>query len=210
MKSFLAKPALLLLALTAAAPAVVPQKLPSGHYSKLYLDSPFTIRKAEEAAALVNPLEDYALIGVSPIGKIAGQDGYRVTLLNKKRPDERITVASGEAKSDFRILEVIKKSGDPLGTIVRMSAGSMTGTVAFDEKLLVLAIAQPTAPNQPGNPGMPQNPNGMPMPPGVSEPPVQRQARPRVVPPPVPQPPPQPGGAPNAANLQAPRQQRRN
>jgi hypothetical protein len=203
MKSTIAKPVFLLLAVTTYGWAEIPRKAPAGYYSSLHMDSPFTTKPPPVAAGpLNNPLEDYALIGVSPIGKVDNADGYRVTLLNKKKPDERITVNSGDAKSEFKILEVIRKSGDPLGTTVRMSTGSMMGTVSFDEKLLTLATAQPTAPGQIIMPGAPQLQPGMPnMPPGVPP----RQPRPRVVgPPPVPQPMP-----PTQPIPQAPRPQRR-
>ena len=127
-----------------------------------------------------NPLDDYALIGVSSIGKISGTESYRVTLINKKKPEDRITVTSGDTKSEFQILGVVPKPGSPLDTVVKMSSGSMTGTVAFDEKLLTIAAAVPKAPvpgqiNQPGGP-IPQP--GMPVP--------QRVPRLRFVPPPPP------------------------
>jgi hypothetical protein len=187
VKSSTAKPVFWLLALSTSVWAEVPQKAPPGYYSSLYTDSPFTTKPPPVTAGpLNNPLEDYALIGVSPIGRVDDADGYRVTLLNKKKPDERITVNSGDAKSDFKILEVIRKSGDPLGTTVRMSTGSMMGTVSFDEKLLTLAVAQPRVQTQQPVQGGPQLQPGMPnMPPGVPP----RQPRPRVVPPPAVPPP---------------------
>jgi hypothetical protein len=187
VNTIFATPAFLFLTLAASALAGEPVKRSQGYYSSLYTDSPFTTKPPPTAAGpMNNPLEDYALIGVSPIGKVDNADAYRVTLLNKKQPDERITVSSGDAKSDFKILEVIRKSGDPLGTTVRMSTGSMTGTVSFDEKLLTLATAQPKAPNQNPIPGGPQLQPGMPMPPGVNPPGVPpRQPRPRVIPPPA-------------------------
>ena len=177
-----ANPALALLALTGVAAADLPKKAPLSRYQSLYTNSPFTSKPPPaESGPESNPLDDYALIGVSSIGGT----GYRVTLINKKKPDERITVDSDNAKSGFKILGVTRKSGDPLGTVVKMSSGSMEGTVSFDQKLLTLVAAapkpvvqQPGQPPQPGQvqPGQPVQPGG-----------PQRQPRPRVVPPPTPQ-----------------------
>lgn len=166
-------------ALIGTVAADVPVKAPPTKYRTLWENSPFTSKPPPpEEGPISNPLEDYALGGVSPT-----TSGYRVTLLNKKKPEERITVDSDSTKSGFKILEVTRKSGDPLGTIVRMSSGALTGTVSFDEKLLTLAAppapakTQPAA--QPGQPPVPA-PNNQP---GIP----QRQPRPRVVPPPTPQ-----------------------
>lgn len=168
---------LIALACAGFAAADVPRKISVQTYSKLWNDSPFTSKPPVEAGALEkDPLEDYALIGVSPIGA----NSYRVTLINKKQPDDRIMVFSGDQKSDFKILGVTRKSGDPLGTTVNMQAGSKTGTVRYDEKLLTLTPPAAVAPPQ-------QNPvPGAPPVPGQPPPvPGQRQPRPRVVPPPA-------------------------
>lgn len=157
--------------------ADVPQKTPLNRYSKLWTDSPFTSKPPPpEAGPLNNPLDDYSLIGISPIGA----NNYRVTLINKKQPDERITVDSG-GNSDFKILGVTRKQGDPLGTTVKMSYKSMLGTVSFDEKLLTITPPPAAAPKAPAVqvPGQPPQ-----VQPGQIQP--QRQPRPRVVPPPQP------------------------
>lgn len=171
--------------------------MPINNYSSLWNNSPFTSKPPPpDAGPESNPLDDYALIGVSPIGQ-----GYRVTLINKKQPTERITVDSGSSRSGFEILGITRKPGNPLGTEVRMRSGSKTGTVSYDEKLLT--ISAPVAPP-------PQNPQAVPgLPPGVDQngkPVPQRQPRPRVVPPPAPQ------AAPQAAQPAVPqvRQRRRN
>ena len=169
---------LLLLALTGVAEADLPKKAPISRYTSLWTNSPFTAKPPPPPPGEeVNPLDDYALIGVSPI---TGSNRYRVTLINKKKPDERITVDSDKTVSGFKILGVTRKPGDPLGTVVRMSSGSMTGTVSFDEKLLTIAVKAPpqVAPQVPGKPPQP-------VPPGQAQP--LRQPRPRVVPPPAPQ-----------------------
>jgi hypothetical protein len=187
MKSPISSPAFLLLALTGLAVADVPKKAPLGKYSSLYTNSPFTSKPVIEPGQENNPLDDYSLLGVSPIGGT----GYRVTLINKKKPEERITVDSDSTKSGFKILSVIRKPGDPQGTVVRMSSGPMTGTVSFDQKLLTIAAPSPKAqPPQPGQPpqlsqqGRPTQPGQQPQPLQGGQP--QRQPRPRVVPPPTP------------------------
>lgn len=159
--------------------ADVPVKAPPTKYRTLWENSPFTSKPPPiPDGPVANPLEDYALGGVSPT-----TSGYRVTLLNKKKPEERITVDSDSTKSGFKILEVTRKAGDPLGTIVRMSSGALTGTVSFDDKLLTLAPPPAPAKTQPAaQPGQPPIPTANNQP-GIP----QRQPRPRVVPPPTPQ-----------------------
>lgn len=168
------------LVLSGAVLADSPKKAPLSRYSSLWNNSPFTSKPPPpEGVDAPNPLDDYALIGVSPIGGT----GYRVTLINKKKPEERITVDSDKPSKDgFKVLEVVRKSGDPLGTTVRMNSGSMTGTVAFDTKLLTLAAAPKAAPPQPGQPPQIGQPGQVPQPGD----PTLRQPRPRVVPPPAP------------------------
>ncbi len=175
MKSPISSLAFPLLALTGLVAADVPKKVPYTKYSSLYTNSPFTSKPVVTEDPENNPLDDYSLLGVSPIGGT----GYRVTLIHKKKPDERITVDSDSTKSNFKILGVIRKPGDPQGTVVRMSSGSMTGTVSFDQKLLALAAPKVTPPQsgQPPRPGQPPQLQGGPS---------QRQPRPRVVPPPTP------------------------
>ena len=171
---------LILPALTAVLHAGVPQKQPLGNYANLWTNSPFTAKPPVAGAAPVaNPLEDYALLGVSPIGN----KGYRVTLINKKQADQRITIETGETSADgLSIIKVNRTAGQPLKTTVEMASGSMQGTVSFDEKLLTIAAPAPTAaPGQaPGE--IPPQIQGQPIPGQV----IQKQPRPRVVPPPAP------------------------
>ena len=168
------------LALVGVAAADLPKKMPVVHYSGLWNNSPFTSKPPPaEAGPEVNPLDDYALIGVSPIGA----DGHRVTLINKKTPEERIFVDSNSDKSKFKILSINRKEGDPMKTTVKMSSGGKVGTVSYDESLMTLAVAKPAAPpqGQAPQPGQPPQPQPQP-PPGQPQPQTQRQPRPRVVP----------------------------
>lgn len=175
------------LALTGAAVAEMPRKAPPSMYSRLWTDSPFTTKPViTDQGPGPNVLDDYALVGIAPIS-----DGYRVTMMNKKSPEERIYLESGKTVEGFKIVEVIRKAGDPLGTVVRMMSGSVTGTVGFDEKLLTLKTAAPAAPagarpGQPLQPGQQVQP-GQPQPqPVPGQPGAVPQIRPRVVPPPTP------------------------
>lgn len=179
---------LLFLALAGLVSADVPKKPQLTSYRGLWDNSPFTTKPPPPTGeSPVNPLDDYALIGVSPIGG----SKYRVTLINKKKPEDRIMVYSDSTTSEFKILGVTKKAGDPLGTVVSMSAGTKTGTVRFDEKLLTITPPPPVKQAvQPGQPGQQVQPGQLPGQPNQPGQPGQRQPqpRPRVVPPPTPQP----------------------
>jgi hypothetical protein len=173
------------LAFAGQAVAEVPKKAPISRYTKLWTDSPFTTKPVVTGEiAAENPLNDYALIGVSSLGG----EKYRVTMLNKKKPDEpRIYLESGTEVGGFKIIKVNRKNGNPLATTVQVQSGSMTGTISVDEKLLTLAA--PPAKAAPG--GNPNNPNGTPPGgiPGQNPPGGQGrvpQIRPRVVPVPNP------------------------
>jgi hypothetical protein len=133
------KPALrimfLALAFTGLAAAATPSRPISTKYQGLWNNSPFTSKPlVDPGTPEVNALEGYSLLGVSPI---AG--GYRVTMINTKNPDKRVTVDSDKPSGDYKILAVIRNSANPLGTTVRVAAGSSTSTVSFDEKQLTLA-----------------------------------------------------------------------
>lgn len=172
--------AVLCFALAGALAADVPKKVPFTKYSGLWTNSPFTSKPPPaDPGQVENPLDDYALIGVSSLG----DKKYRVTIINKKKPDEpRIYVETDREAKGFKILGITRKPGDPTGTVVQMSSGSMRGSVSYDQKLLTLAAVVPKAPQpqpgqqiQPGQPLVPGQPGG-----------PQRQPRPRVVPPPTP------------------------
>lgn len=203
MMSVISISAISLLAITGVALAELPKKAPISRYSGLWMNSPFTSKPPPlDSPDAPNPLDDYALIGVSPIGGT----GYRVTLMNKKKPEERIMVDSDKPpKNGFKIIEVIRKAGDPLGTKVSMLSGTAKGTVEFDQKLLVLApppkaapvpgqppiLGQPPQVDANGNPLRMPRPRVVPPPPPVAGVPAQPQI-PQNLPQPVPQPVPQP------------------
>lgn len=141
MKSFLSI-TVLLLASNGSIWSDVPKKAPLFTYKELVNNSPFTSKPADIGPAdESNPLDDYALIGVSDIGN----SGYRVTLIEKKNPAQRITVDSGSTDGRFKILGVTRKDGEPLATSVQMQSGKDTGTIKFDPSLLAPAAAPKAA-----------------------------------------------------------------
>lgn len=120
---------LLILAATAAAGA--PKAVPAGTYQSLWTHSPFTSpARIVDTVPVADPFANYALAGVSPV---AG--GYRVTLLDRTQPDERIVLPGNP---DFKILSVRYDGTNPLATTVRLSNGAVAGTVSFDSRLLTL------------------------------------------------------------------------
>lgn len=169
---------LLILASVVGGMADVPRKAPLTKYKKLVEESPFTSKPPPaEVVQEGNPFEDYALCGVSPI---AG--GYRVTLINKKKTDEQLVVESNVSTGPkgFKILEVKRKEGNPLGTEVKLGSGNQIGTVVFDEKYLALAAAPVNKQAVPGN----RPPTAQPVPQPMPQPGGASGNRPRVIPPP--------------------------
>lgn len=165
----------LFLALFGPVAAEAPRKPVLSKYQDLWTDSPFTAKPVGPQAVEYNPLQDYVLLGVSPI-----QEGYRVTMINRNRPnDERIIVESHRPVAGFQIEEVIHREGEPLATTVRLKRGVSIGTIAFEQKFLTLKppAAAPPSNGQRGNPRAAATPN-----PGqATEPP--RPPRRRIVPP---------------------------
>ncbi len=151
--------------------AAAPTPIMPNRYGRLWNDSPFTTKPPPPAGPItINPFEDYALGGVTPL-----EGTYLVTLFNKKKPEERVSIPGNTL--GFKVVEVHPGKEGPLSTSVTISNGSRTGTVGFDEKLLVVKAPpvnkQPNGPGQPGRtagmpPGMPgqpqQNPNPTPQP----------------------------------------------
>lgn len=177
-----------LLALLLASSVVAfanPSKAPLTKYSTLWTNSPFTSKPPIEDGPPPgpNPLEDYALGGITPI-----TGGYRVTLLNRKDPEERVTIDTHRKNQEhgFEVVSVDRKPGDPLATVVHLSKGTNKGTVEFDTALLTLKAPPAPAPQQPqARPGTPPIP-GQPQPGNPNDP--RAQIRNRVVQPPVPTP----------------------
>lgn len=196
--------AMVLLVLSGWAAAELPRSAPPNKYRNLWENSPFTTKPPTvDLTPAEDILKDYALAGVSPI-----KGGHRVTIINKKNPEERIYVYSDQPKAShgFKIESVERKAGDMRGTKVHMLSGNQKGTVSYDEKFLTIAAPQPPPQNADRGKGRPVTPNAAaraaqtnPNQPGVpaqqGDPQVSPRApRPRVIgPPPSPQPQPQTG-----------------
>lgn len=165
-----------------------PPSLPSlGRYNALWSDSPFTI-KPIVIETMTDPFEDYALGGVTPLAGGA----YLVTLLNKKKPEERIAIPGNTL--GLKLVEVHAGTKGPLSTAVMITNGIKSGLVTFDDKLLVLkapvvAKQQPVQANPIYAGGNQAN--------GGIQPPIQPNLNGQV--PVVPQPPTQPNA--NGQNL---------
>lgn len=133
-------------AATGLAVAELPRKAPPGSYGRLVSNSPFTSRPLPPPPPEpdANPLEDYALGGISPI-----PGGYRVTLIDRSAPDVPVFINTDreDETHGFEVVEVRHQTGNPLGTVVQLRSGRNVGTVAFDETLLT--IKAPPPPPQP-------------------------------------------------------------
>ncbi|MEP3214747.1 MAG: hypothetical protein ABJQ29_16245 [Luteolibacter sp.] len=173
MKAFLT---LIAIGISSAA-ADVPKKAPLYQYAELWTNSPFTSRPPPVTTGPVNnPLDDFTLTGISPV-----PGGYRVTIINKKDPNDKQVIPPG-GNGTFKIVSVDRNPGETLGTTVVLSNGSMQGTVAFEPDLITLNTAPP-APQQQNPQDQQQN-----LPPGVNipnqgDPNSQPTPRPRIVPP---------------------------
>ena len=176
---------ILSISLAATALALPPSPVSPGRYNTLWNDSPFTTKPVIVGETIINPFEDYALGGVTPLSGGA----YMVTLFNKKKPEERVPIPGNNL--GFKVVQVHQGTKGPLSTTVTISNGVKTGEVSFDEKLLVVKppVAAKPQPGQPAPNGQPvPNPNPAivaPVPQPVPQPGVpggQRPPRPRIVP----------------------------
>ncbi|MEP4079499.1 hypothetical protein [Haloferula sp.] len=159
------------MALTAIVSAGAPVQPTLTRYSKLWVNSVFTT-PAEIVNNEVNPLEDYALGGISKL-----EDGYYAILLNRKKPDDKVVIYPGE-KGDFEVVDVKWPTGSWRDAVVTVRNGKNSGTVEFEDKLLTVK----TAPAKP----VPQAKGKPPakLPATISKPSAnttKRQPRPRVV-----------------------------
>lgn len=168
------------------AMAAAPTPVMPGRYARLWNDSPFTTKPIIEGPIVVNPFEDYALGGVTPL-----EGAYLVTLFNKKKPEERVSIPGNTL--GFKVVEVHPGTKGPLSTTVVISNGNKTGVVGFDEKLLVVKTPPPakTQPGQPGQPGQPWQHGQQGGQPGQPQLNANPNGQPQIQPP-VPQPQPQP------------------
>lgn len=148
---------LLAACLIAQAYGDIPKKPPLTRYTGLWSNSPFTSKPAPETVAAVNnPLEDFTLTGIAPV-----PGGYRITIVNKKNPEDKHVIEPG-GSSDFKLVSVNRNPEVSLGTKVVLSAGGTEGTVSFEPDLISLKAApQAPAPN-PAEQGQQGNQNPTP------------------------------------------------
>lgn len=152
---------LCLLVSAGAVIAAPPSKKNVNSYSRLWSDSPFTVKPPPpEKAEAVNEIDDWALGGVSPIG-----EGFMVTIVHKKNAGETqviypegIKVTKGDemewlprgTAGSFVVDRVEYGKDSWKDTSVFLSVGKTTGTVKFDEEKLAPTAAAPT-PQPKGN-----------------------------------------------------------
>ena len=68
---------------------------------------------------------------ISPSG-----NGYSVTLINKKDRKDRIRFLPGFSAGEFKLLDVKQDSVSSMNSKVRISKGSQTAWITYDEKLI--------------------------------------------------------------------------
>lgn len=123
----------------------VPSRPPETRYTKLHQDSPFTSKPIPTGPAeIANPLEDYALGGISRL-----DGGYYVILFNKKKAGEKIVIRPGADNNQFQVQEVKWSDKSWKETEVVLRSGARTGTVTFEDKFLQVKAAAPAAQKKP-------------------------------------------------------------
>jgi len=114
--------------------AAVPPRQPSlGQFTRLWTNSPFTIKPTVEAGVIESPLEvDWTLASISP-----SKNGYSVTLMNKKNRKERIRFIPGFSSGKFKLHEVKQDNNSPKESKVLVSiSGGEKAWIGYDEKLI--------------------------------------------------------------------------
>ena len=114
--------------------AATPPRQPSlGQFTRLWKNSPFTIKPTVEAGVVVSPLErDWTLASISP-----SENGYSVTLMNKKNRKERIRFIPGFSSGDFKLHEVEQNNSSPkLSKVYVSKSGGTKAWIGYDEKLI--------------------------------------------------------------------------
>ncbi len=108
--------------------ASIPCKRNLSEYSKLWTDSPFTINSNIKAEVKKESYFDkYALVGISPTHL-----GYRVTVIDKQSPMQRIILESHKNNQIFQISSVDYIKNKPLEATVTLTHLSERGVLKFD------------------------------------------------------------------------------
>jgi len=111
-----------------------PEKPRLMQYSRLWTNSPFTIKPARAVPTVVSPLErEWSLGSIRP-----SPNGYSVTLINKKNRKERVRFIPGYSSGAFKLLEVKQNVQSPKQSKVLVSKGGQKGWITYDEKIVAL------------------------------------------------------------------------
>jgi len=115
-----------------------PQQPRLMQFSRLWTNSPFTIKPTAATPTVASPLErDWSLGSIRPSG-----NGYSVTLINKKNRKERIRFVPGFSSGDFKLLEVKQNTQSSDQSKVLVSKGGQKAWITYDEKVIKLRVAK--------------------------------------------------------------------
>ncbi len=118
--------------LPAMVSAKPPQKPRYGQFSILVTRSPFTIKPTQTAGVTLTPLErDWMLGSIRP-----AENGYAVTLINKKNRKDRIRFIPGFSSGEFKLLEVKQDPRSYKNSRVKIRKGTQIAWIGYDEKLI--------------------------------------------------------------------------
>jgi len=109
-----------------------PKKPKAAQYSRLWMNSPFTIKPEKKAVVVASPLErDWMLGSIRPSG-----EGYAVTLINKKDRKDRIRFLPGVASGDYQLMQVQQDTQNHEKSRVQIRKGSQLGWISYDVALV--------------------------------------------------------------------------
>lgn len=116
--------------------AVPPRKPAASQFNILVAKSPFTIRATSEGTRSLSPLEKEW--GLGSIRPNTGGTGWSVTLINKKDRKKRLRFVPGFSPEGYELLEVKQDTKSPKASEVKVSDGSQTAWISYDENLIKL------------------------------------------------------------------------
>jgi len=126
------------IAVTTGVVSAKPPRQPRvSQYSRLWTASPFTIKPTAPVTTVASPLErDWSLGSIVPVN-----NGYAVTLINKKDRKDRVRFLPGFSAGEFKLLEVKQNINSRKESRVLISKGSQKGWITYDEKVVALRVA---------------------------------------------------------------------
>ncbi len=120
--------------------AAPPKKPKVMVYSRLWTNSPFTIKPEVKRQVAASPLErDWMLGGIRPDG-----EGYAVTLINKKDRKNRVRFLPGFSTQEFQLLEVKQDPENRKNSRVKIKKGAQEAWISYDQKLVQVVAAKPS------------------------------------------------------------------